>query len=108
MKDEYLNQTDAEIVKSVEEIAKAMGLEESTIRPIENKDDVVNHPRHYIHGGIETIDVIKAWTEELTGFEAVLTGNVIKYISRWKSKNGVEDLKKAAWYLERLIEFEEE
>lgn len=71
-------------------------------------EDVVNHPQHYIHGGIETIDVIKAWTDGLTAFEAVLAGNVIKYISRWKQKNGIEDLKKAAWYLERLIEFEEE
>lgn len=75
---------------------------------MDNANDNVNHPKHYIHGGIETIDVIKAWTEDLSGFEAVLTGNVIKYISRWKSKNGLEDLKKAAWYLERLIEFEEE
>ena len=75
---------------------------------LENKPDNINHPSHYQHGGIETIDVIKAWTDGLYGFEAVLAGNVIKYISRWKQKNGIEDLKKANWYLERLIEFEEE
>lgn len=51
--------------------------------------DMVNHPQHYISkNGVETIDVIEAWTEDLTGPEAVLTGNVIKYISRWKKKTG--------------------
>lgn len=67
------------------------------------KKDMVNHPDHYIHGGIETIDVIKAFTEDLTGIEAVDTANIIKYISRWKSKNGLEDLQKAQWYLNHLI-----
>jgi hypothetical protein len=66
--------------------------------------DSVNHPAHYNNGGIETIDVIKAWTSDLSGFEAALCGNVIKYISRWPHKNGLEDLKKARWYLNRLIE----
>lgn len=69
-----------------------------------NVADNVNHPAHYNNGGIETIDVIKAWTDDLSGFEAVLCGNVIKYISRWPHKNGLEDLKKARWYLNRLIE----
>ena len=40
----------------------------------------------------------------MNGFEATHTGNVIKYICRWKKKNGLEDLKKARWYLDRLIE----
>lgn len=66
--------------------------------------DNVNHPQHYMSSnGIETIDAIDAFTEGLTGYEAVYTGNVLKYICRWKKKNGLEDLKKAAWYLNRLI-----
>ena len=90
---------------SREAVEQAMAANPNMLVP---SADVVNHPQHYMHGGIETIDVIKAWTDGLSGFEAVLAGNVIKYISRWKQKNGLEDLKKAAWYLERLIEFEEE
>ena len=67
--------------------------------------DMVNHPSHYIsNNGLEVIDVIEAFTSELKGIEATDTGNVIKYICRWKNKNGVEDLKKAAWYLNHLIE----
>lgn len=68
------------------------------------KPDMVNHPPHYIsESGIEVIDVIKAFTKDLKGFEATDTGNVIKYILRWKHKNGIEDLKKAQWYLNDLI-----
>ena len=67
--------------------------------------DVVNHPPHYISEmGLETIDVIEAFTFDLTGMDAVCTANVLKYICRWKNKNGLQDLKKAQWYLERLIE----
>ena len=67
--------------------------------------DNVNHPKHYqSKNGLEVIDVIDAFTNELSGEEAYYTGNIIKYICRWKSKNGLEDLKKAKWYLTRLIE----
>lgn len=65
--------------------------------------DNVNHPQHYIRNGLETIDVIKAFTSNLVGMEAVCTGNALKYLCRWKEKNGLEDLKKAEWYLKRLI-----
>lgn len=66
--------------------------------------DMVNHPEHYIsENGIEVIDVIKAFTKDLTGIQATDTGNIIKYILRWKHKNGLEDLRKAKWYLEHLI-----
>ena len=66
--------------------------------------DVVNHPQHYqSETGLETIDVIEAFTFDLKGIEAVCTGNVLKYICRWPQKNGLEDLKKARWYLDRLI-----
>lgn len=66
--------------------------------------DMVNHPPHYISNkGIEVIDVIEAFTEDLEGIEATDTGNIIKYICRWKHKNGLEDLKKIQWYVNHLI-----
>lgn len=66
--------------------------------------DVVNHPPHYkTENGLETIDVIEAFTADLKGIEATDTGNIIKYICRWKKKNGLQDLKKAQWYLNHLI-----
>ena len=59
----------------------------------------VNHPRHYNAGGIEVIDAIEEWK---MGF---CDGNVIKYVARHKHKGKpIEDLKKAKWYLERLIQ----
>lgn len=65
--------------------------------------DNINHPAHYTQGGIECIDAIEAAVNELSGIEAVCTGNAIKYLWRWKRKNGIEDLKKARWYIDRLI-----
>ena len=65
--------------------------------------DMVNNPRHYTAGGIECIEAIKAAIGGLTGVEAFCTGNAIKYLWRWKLKNGVEDLEKANWYINRLI-----
>ena len=74
-----------------------------------NGFDMVNHPKHYkAKNGMEVIDVIEAFTANLSGYEATHTGNVIKYICRWKEKNGLEDLKKAQWYLNRLIKNIEE
>jgi len=65
--------------------------------------DNVNHPSHYTQGAIECIDAIKEATKGLLGIEAVCTANIIKYVWRWKFKNGIEDLYKAEWYLDRLI-----
>ena len=64
--------------------------------------DNVNHPSHYNTGEIEVINYIK---DKLTydGFVGYLTGNIIKYISRYQFKNGLEDLQKAEWYLKYLI-----
>ena len=74
-----------------------------------NGFDMVNHPSHYkAKNGMEVIDVIEAFTANLEGYEATHTGNVIKYICRWKEKNGLEDLRKAQWYLNRLIKNIEE
>lgn len=69
-----------------------------------NKTDMVNHPSHYCQGGIECIDAIKAATVNKQGIEAVCVANVIKYLFRYETKNGLEDVKKAAWYLDRLID----
>lgn len=65
--------------------------------------DKVRHPEHYSYAEIECIDAIKAATSELTGVEAFCVGNVIKYLWRYKHKNGLEDLKKARWYLNYAI-----
>ena len=74
-------------------------------KDITNLHDNVNHPEHYqTPTGLETIDVIEAFTYDLTGIEAVCTGNALKYLCRWKHKNGIEDLKKAVWYINKLID----
>jgi hypothetical protein len=57
----------------------------------------------YYKGKIECIEAIQEATKDLQGIEAVDTGQIIKYIWRWKKKNGVEDLKKCKFYLEHLI-----
>lgn len=71
--------------------------------PIENEEhDNVNSPSHY-QGKVECIDCIESATEGLNGIEAFCTGNAIKYLYRWKKKNGIEDLKKAKWYIDKII-----
>lgn len=75
----------------------------------ESTDKMVSHPDHYqSKTGLEVIEVIEAFTSDLTGIEAVDTANVIKYICRWKKKNGLQDLNKAMWYLQNLINHLEE
>lgn len=69
----------------------------------DNITDNINHPKHYTQGGVECIDALAAATINLKGLDAVCTANAIKYLWRWKGKNGVEDLKKARWYIDRLI-----
>lgn len=66
--------------------------------------DNVNHPQHYTQGGIECIDALKAATVGKTGIEAVCVANVIKYLWRYEEKNGIEDVNKAQWYINRLIQ----
>lgn len=67
-------------------------------------DDVVSHPKHYTQGNIETIEYMESalTAEEFCGGCKM---NVLKYVSREKHKNGIEDLKKARWYLDRLIAY---
>jgi hypothetical protein len=61
-------------------------------------NDIVNSPNHYTQGGIEPIDYILANDLDF------LIGNVVKYVTRYKFKNGLEDLKKAEYYLKKKIE----
>lgn len=111
---EYLancGRSDDEIVEYVslrEEYARQFNQKFSKYEPI-NKynstvcNDPVNHPSHYTQGGIECIEAIEAACTGLTGDEGYYVGQVIKYIWRWKHKNGLQDLEKAEWYLDRLI-----
>src|SRR5690554_132511 len=64
--------------------------------------DAIN-PSHYRQGGVECIDALDAATIGKAGIEAVCTANIIKYLWRYESKNGVEDVRKARWYLDRLL-----
>ncbi len=64
-------------------------------------NDKVNNPAHYTAGGIETLDYIKA---KVSDYPSYAVGNILKYVSRYEHKNGIEDLKKAQFYLNDLIE----
>ncbi len=64
--------------------------------------DMVNHPPHYNQYGVECIEALRSACGE--GFEYYLQGNIMKYVWRYRYKNGIEDLKKANWYLELLME----
>ena len=64
--------------------------------------DMVNHPAHY-GGKIECIDALESATEGLPADEAICAANVIKYVWRYRKKNGAQDLAKAEWYLHRLM-----
>lgn len=65
--------------------------------------DVINHPSHYTKGRIECIDAIDSATTGKSGIEAVCVANIIKYLYRYEEKNGLEDVKKAKWYINKLI-----
>ena len=64
--------------------------------------DMVNNPSHYNKAGVECITAIQAARGD--GYEYYLQGNILKYLWRYRYKNGMEDLKKAQWYLNELIE----
>lgn len=88
---------DATVIKDKPIIAETVEKNGEDVKP-----DPVNHPAHYTSGGIECIDAMQA----AFGVEAVkdfCLCNAFKYLWRHRKKNGVEDLKKARWYLNRLI-----
>lgn len=66
-------------------------------------DDPVNHPHHYTKGGVECIDALDAATVGKPPDEAICVANVIKYLWRYEEKTPVESVRKAKWYLDRLI-----
>ena len=115
--DEIVYWTDEDLTENsveVEEVPGGIGYRivfpnpRSTTLWSDIPDDPVNHPDHYqSKSGLETIQVIEAFTEDCVGMEAVYTGNILKYVCRWKKKNGLEDLKKAQWYLNHLIDYVE-
>ena len=88
------------MVKNVKEILE----EEFEIAELfDDVEDCVTSPPHYGQGRIECIEYIKDFLsdDEYTGY---LRGNIAKYLHRWRYKNGVEDLKKAQWYLVALVQ----
>ena len=93
-----------EDIVTIELVQKDSANDKTDSKNYECDDKMVSHPSHYqSKSGLEVIDVIEAFTAELAGIEAVDTGNAIKYILRWKHKNGVQDLKKTMWYIQHLI-----
>lgn len=71
-----------------------------------SKDNI--NPDHYRQGKIECIDALEAATVNKPGFEGALVANVIKYLWRYEAKNGREDVEKAVWYLNKLLDHLEE
>ena len=65
-------------------------------------EDPVNSPKHYTQGDMEVITAIEGMGLDYH------QGNVVKYVSRYRYKNGIEDLRKAKWYIDRLIYIEEQ
>lgn len=72
---------------------------------INNGDDIINFPNHYHKNGIDVIGFAEMQlpAEQVKGFHRI---NVLKYVTRYDRKNGIEDLNKAKFYLEKLIESE--
>jgi hypothetical protein len=85
-----------------EEMMAKWDLSKLDEKPEQKTTDNVNHPSHYGQGNIEAIEYISDFLtrEEYQGY---LRGNIAKYLHRWPYKNKLEDLKKASWYLDRLI-----
>jgi|TARA_R100001510_G_scaffold36122_1_gene32613 hypothetical protein len=77
-------------------------MDEFYTKELGKKKDMVNSPPHYNKAGIECIEAISAATGD--GYEYYLQGNIMKYVWRYRYKNGTEDLKKAQWYLNKLVE----
>lgn len=94
-----------EVSKWFDNTANAMKAFASNGVSMKNENnDKVNNPSHYTAGGIETLDYIKAKVKD---YPSYAVGNILKYVSRYEHKNGIEDLKKAQFYLNDLIEWME-
>ena len=104
---QILPDIDAEKRKELKELAKKI-ITTDILEPkdTENNDNIIR-PNHYASDkGFEVFDVQEAFIHELKGMSASYWCNIVKYILRFQKKNGVEDLKKAKYYLEKLIEEE--
>ena len=77
------------------------------IRLTKIEKDNVNNPSHYTQGKVECIDALESATVGKKGIEAVCVANVVKYLWRYEEKNGLEDVKKAEYYLKKLIDIME-
>nr|DAG46129.1 MAG TPA: nucelotide kinase [Caudoviricetes sp.] len=109
---------DKELSEAMEKIVEKITESFSTIPlEMENDDsdtadraekpaaDAIHHPDHYTWKGVECKDIIEAMTEVLTGIEAYYTGNIVKYLYRYPKKGTlVQDLRKAAQYVDFLLE----
>lgn len=100
---------DAELLKPQQAtlLRRSLEIDDDTI-PEHRQDgfnalqDAVNSPAHY-QGKVECIDAIESAIDGLSAMEGMCTGNAIKYLFRWKRKGGHEDLRKARWYINRIL-----
>lgn len=100
---EWNEMTDNMLNKCLD-VIRATNPKEQETSPSDTKSDMVCHPAHYNQGKVECIDAMAAATVNKRGIEAVCVSNVIKYLWRYEAKNGLEDVKKAQFYLNRLID----
>lgn len=94
----------SELEKAIAEMENERDVLLQTVeKAVDENHDPVNRPAHYTAGRVECIDAIESATVGLTGGLAYCTGAAIKYLWRWSRKGGVQDLRKARWYIDRLI-----
>jgi transposase len=91
----------------IEAVKKSLDMLTSDITTHVETSDNINQPPHYLTGGIEVTDYIQAKLMP-EGFEGFCIGTALRYISRYRLKGGLSDLKKAQWYLNRIIRVKEE
>ena len=101
-----LKKGEYEIVEEAEPQPDVTGLIANLGRRVHDLEvsDAVNSPQHYTQGDIEVIDYIDQVASGYEGKQAYYVGNIVKYVSRAPYKNGLEDVKKCAWYIQRLID----
>ena len=109
IQDETLKEKMEAMGKILEKISEALEMEnddsDTADQTEKTETDAIHHPDHYTWKGIECKEIIEAMTEGLNGIEAYYMGNIIKYLYRYPKKGTlVQDLKKAAQYVEFLLE----
>lgn len=101
------NSVQCRICKPIVDAAEEIGWCPSSWKAKESEvaKDNVNHPSHYETGKFECIDVMVE-TQGVGAVKSFCICNAFKYLYRHKNKNGIEDIKKAIWYLNKLVELE--